>query len=373
MPNKLKANFTVDIEKVLERVKSYPYIYKVIQTQLENLSQFKQPPLVEQVHPIVYWLHRFTDTSRRLLNELEQALIKIERSEIKNKEEFLKKLRMAKDEPSFRSPYSELYLAKFFVKSGIELLEFEPRTKDGKNKADFRICLDVTNVMVELITPGELSDDFEEKEIFLFEKLERVQSGGLLVDITGFESYDSLDLWQTRVEAPTYKHVEEIVAGFRKFASNISEEELPKEFPTLCPSYPRIKIIARERKPNYAYTFVTSSSSRTGEGFPIYRIVNMILDERKHLSSDDFNFVFVDFNYWSRIERHFLDSPVHREMLIKELKKNISSRIDGVFTYIVSNQDDKLINRRILWLNSNKPEFNKSEVQRFLKFWESVN
>jgi len=44
MPNKLKSNFTVDTEKVLERVKNY-LLYKVIQTQLENLSQLNSPLL----------------------------------------------------------------------------------------------------------------------------------------------------------------------------------------------------------------------------------------------------------------------------------------------------------------------------------------
>lgn len=100
----------------------------------------------------------------------------------------------------------------------------------------------------------------------------------------------------------------------------------------------------------------------------------MILDEREHFSSDDFNFVFVDFSNWNRIDRWFLNSPVHRGIIIEELKNNMSSRIDGVFTYIASNKkDERLVNRRILYLNSNNQEFNKSEVQRFLKFWESVN
>ena len=37
--NKLKANFRVNIEKVLEWVESYPHISKVIQTQLDSLSE----------------------------------------------------------------------------------------------------------------------------------------------------------------------------------------------------------------------------------------------------------------------------------------------------------------------------------------------
>jgi len=52
----------------------------------------------------------------------------------------------------------------------------------------------------------------------------------------------------------------------------------------------------------------------------------------------------------------------------------MSSRIDGVLTYMLSNQkDERLINRRILWLNSSKHWVNAKEFQCFLKFWESWN
>ncbi|MGH7801865.1 MAG: hypothetical protein ACREOW_14785 [Thermodesulfobacteriota bacterium] len=374
MSNKLKADFTINIEQVVERVKSYPYISKVINSQLEKLSQFKEPPLIEQTHKVLYWLHRYSETSRLLLNELDQILRGVEDYEFNGKENLLNNFGMAKDDSNFNSAYSELFLANFFIKNNIKLVQYEPLAKDGKYKSDFKICFGIdNNVMVELITPGEKSNDFAMEADFLFEKLERVKSG-LSIEISGFESYDSSDLWRTRVEPPIRKQIEEIITNFGKYTYNISDQELPKELPTLCQDYPRIKIVVHHRIPNYEGTVVALCSSRSGEGFPVNRIIKLILDERKHLSPDDFNLVFVDFSNWSRIDRWFLDSPVHRRIIFEELEKRMSSRIDGILTYILSNEkDERLINRRIIWLNSNKQWLDEGEVQRFLKSWESGN
>jgi len=374
MSNKLKADFTINIENVLKRAKSYPRISKVIQPRLEELSKFKQPPLIEQVHKVIYWLHRYSDISKLLLRELEGVLIRIEGYEFSRKGNLLNNFGVTKNESNFTSAYSELFLTNFFIKNGIKLIEYEPLTKDGIYKADFKICFDSDNsVTVELVTPGQEITDFETKADFLFEKLERVRSG-LSIEVSGFESYDSSDLWRTKVEPPTHKNIQEIISNFRSYVPSLSDHELPKELPTLCQDYPRIKVIVDHRIPNYGGTFVALSSSRTAEGFPAGRIIKLILDEREHLSPDDCNLVFVDFSYWSQIDRHYLDTEVYRKVLIEELERKMSSRIDGVLTYMLSNQkDERLINRRILWLNSSKHWVNAKEFQCFLKFWESWN
>lgn len=375
MSTKLKANFTINnIEKVFERVKSYPNVSKVIQPQLDSLSNSKQPPLIEQVHKVICWLHEFSEWSTELLEELERVLAMIEGYKFKGKEHLLSNFGTAKDYSNFSSAYSELFLANFFIKNGIELIQYEPIAKDGKYKADFKICLGVgNNVMVELATPGERSSDFARELAFLFEKLERVQSG-LSIEVSGFESYDSSDLWRTKVEPPTPKQIEEIITNFRKYAYKISDPELPKELPTLCQDYPRIRITVHRKIPSYEGTFVALSASRTAEGFPGRRIIKLILYEKEHLSPDDCNLIFVDFSNWSRVEWGFLRAEYYRKLLIEGLKKNISSRVDGVLTYMLSNKkDEKLINRRILYLNSNKPCLSTPEVKNFLKFWKRPN
>lgn len=222
MPNKLKVNFTINVEKVLERVKSYPYISKTIQPQLKDLSLFRQPPLMEQVHKVIYWLHRFSDTSKRLLDELERVLKRIEVYEFKARESLLDNFGTIKDKERFNSIYSELFLANFFIKNDIRLIEYEPLAKGGNYKADFKICFSNRDVMVELVTPSEGKHDFGEEEDFLFERLERVQSG-LSIEVRGFESYDSSNLWQTPVGAPTHNTIEEVITNFRKFANNLSD------------------------------------------------------------------------------------------------------------------------------------------------------
>jgi hypothetical protein len=107
---------------------------------------------------------------------------------------------------------------------------------------------------------------------------------------------------------------------------------------------------------------------------PIRRLVKLIINEREHLSPYDCNLVFVDFSYWSQIDRHYLDAELYRNIIVKALRKKMSSRIHGILTYITSNEkDERLVSRRVLYLNSNKPSLNESEVQRFLKLWQSGN
>jgi hypothetical protein len=50
MSNKLKANFVIEADKVFKRVAGYASVKKVIEPQLHALLNYKQPPLVEQVH-----------------------------------------------------------------------------------------------------------------------------------------------------------------------------------------------------------------------------------------------------------------------------------------------------------------------------------
>jgi hypothetical protein len=268
MSNKLKANFTINADKVLKRVVRYAHIKEVIEPQLRALLDYKQPPLVEQVHPVIYWLHRYSDTSKKLLNELERILSRIQDYEFYGKDNLLSNFGRAVDKEKFISAYSELFLANFLIKNGIMLVEYAPVARDGKARADFGVHLGKNNaVMIELVTPDQESKDFESKAHFLFEKLERVQSG-FSIEISGFESYDGSALWQTSVDAPSHKEIEEMITNFRKFASKIRDDELPKVLPLLCPDYPRIKITIQRRMPNYSGTFVALRSSRTEREFP---------------------------------------------------------------------------------------------------------
>ena len=360
------------MQELKQRIKNYPLLSKILERQLRKLSQSNQSLRIEPVHPIISWIDCFCDNRcKQLLNQMEGVLTRIQSSQFLNKQKLLNKLGTAKDEFNFRSVNSELFLANFFIKNGIDLLEYEPIGKNGEKRADFKISLGITDMIVELVTPNTPSNDFEEKQNHLIDKLRRIESG-FLIEVIGFELYDSSNLWRTRVEPPLRKHIEEIVFNFIEHVKTISDSELPKELPPLCPDYPRIKILVRHRIPNYKYTQVVSSACRTGEGFSIYRTMNKILEESKHLSSDDFNFVFVDLTYWILVELNDLDSPIHREMLINEMKKNMSLKVDGVFSYIVSNQyDERLIKRRTLYLNSIKPLVIQSDIQKFLRIWES--
>jgi len=371
MSIKLKPNFlSDDVKEVLTRAQNYPLILQILRRQLNYLSKSNQFPPIDQLHPIIQWLNCYCPKCTDWLDKMDRVLDRIQSCNFLNKQKLLRKLGRGKNKVNFRSTRSELLLANFLIRNGIDLLEFEPIGKDGGKRTDFKVSLGCIDIAVELITPNPPYYDFTEKENLLLEKLMRIESG-LSIEVCGFELYDSANRWKTRVEPPLHKHIEEIVSNFIEYIKYISQDQLPKELPTLCGEYPRIRIIVNEKLSNLRHTKVASGASRTGEEFPIYRITDKILQESKHLSPDDVNFVFVDFSYWNRID-NFLGSSFYEEMLIEAFEKNMPLKIDGVFSYITNNQiNAELIERRILYLNSIKPFVIQSDIHRFLKLWES--
>ena len=67
MPNKIKTSFRINKSKILCIVKKYPLISQIIKPQIESLIAVKKPPLIEQVHPIIYWLHRYSENCEQRL------------------------------------------------------------------------------------------------------------------------------------------------------------------------------------------------------------------------------------------------------------------------------------------------------------------
>ena len=373
MSKKLKTSSRISVDSISEVISSYPYIYRLMKSQLESMNDLNSPPLKDQVNPIINQLDCYGSDNcmqcKNLLDGMNRILKRIISQNFLNQDNLLKKLVLANNDRNYRSIESEVLLANFFIMNGISILEYEPEGKNNK-RADFKISLDGQEIMAELVTPNHPSDDYIEKERSLVERLIRIKSG-LLIEISGFELYDRSTLWDQKVEAPSYKHIEEIVTNFRKQATNISSEQLPMEL-TLCDDYPNIKITILEKIPNSSSTHIFSGASRTGEIFPLKRILDMILDERKHLSPDDINFVFVDLRYWNR-PWFDLDSPFRQE-IINNLKKNKSSRINAVFSYLVNSKNEfSLISRGLLYQEPKESPVFKVAIQPFLTIWSIGN
>ena len=137
MVKKQKADFNVNINNVISRVDGYPLIKKYIQPQLSRLIKSKSnPPLIEQVHEVIYWLHRYTNTSVKLLEELELVIDNISKNRFLNWKNLLNTYFLSKDQNNYNSLYSELFLANYFINNDIELLEYEPFTKENDKRAD---------------------------------------------------------------------------------------------------------------------------------------------------------------------------------------------------------------------------------------------
>lgn len=365
MAKKIESGSRISFNSAYKVLNDYPYISKIISPVLEIYKNSEPPPLIDQVNPLIQQLNCYStyncNKCENLLEGMNRLLERMDGCSFLNKDNLLTNLSRAKDEYAYRSIESEILLANFFLMNNVYIVEYEPAGKETK-RADFRIRLGRREIIVELVTPNHPDDDYIEKERSLIEKLRRIKSG-LSIEISGFELYDRSTLWKDKVEPPTNKQIEEIVSHFRKQAKYITEEELPKEL-TLSPTYPKIKITVHNKLPNNSLTHIFSGASRSSESFPKGRIINMILDERKHLSSSDINFVFVDLSYWNR-PWFDLGSPF-REEIINTLEKNISSRINAVFTYTVGNSY-ALVNRGSLY--KDQDVFSDRAIRKFLSIW----
>lgn len=372
MPNKVTTSFRININEVQNVVKKYPSILQIIKQQIESLKATTVPPLIEQVNPIIDWLNCYCETHKHLLDILEKVLSTINDFDIPGKESLFNKLGSAKDNPNFNSAYSELFLAYYFICNDIKIHQLEPKTSRKGKLADYSIHLGDDLFLSELRTPHVPNYDFKPRMEYLFDKLERIESDGLFIRVSGFESFDSSDienLWKERVPLPSQNQLDEIISNFRKYAYDIKEEELPIDLPPLCSKYPRIKIQIDSKLPNEKSTIVAMSSSRTAEGLPLRRIVNLIKDERKHFNREDNILIFIDFSEWIEIAQIYLDHPYYRELITNTIKENIPSSIDGVFSYIRGN-DGELIHRSVLCLNPKSPILNKPAFINFIEIWD---
>jgi len=368
MAKKIESGSRISVNSAYKALNDYPYISKIIGPSLDVYKNSQHPPLIDQVNPLIQQLHCYgTDNCNKcenLLQGMDGLLERMNDCSFLNKNNLLKNLSRAKDEYAYRSVESELLLANFFFVHGIDLLEYEPKGKN-KKRADFKISLNSHEIMVELITPNFPKDDYAEKERSLIEKLRRIESG-LLIEISGFELYDRSTLWSEKVEPPSNQHIEEIVTNFRRQAK-ISSRQMPIEL-TLCTDYPRIKISILEKVPDYPLTIVQSGASRTGEAFPLRRIIRMVLDERKHFSPDNINFVFIDFSYWNR---PWFDPDIYfRDQIVAGLEKSKSSRINAIFSYLVSAQNDfALISKGVLYQELKESPVFQNAIKPFLEIW----
>jgi len=372
MVNRVTTSFRINVNEVQKNIKKYPLISEILQLQLESLKIATVPPLIEQVNPIIDWLNCYCENHKHLLDVLEKALSTINDFDIAGKESLFNKLGTARDKPNFFSAYSELFLAYHFICNNINIQQLEPNTSRQGKLADNSIILGDDVFLCELITPNRPKHDFEYRMNYLFDKLQRIESDGLLIRVSGFESFDSTDnedLWSQLIPPPSQNQLDEIIKNYRKSVSNIKEKDLPVDLPLLCSSYPKIKIQIVSKIPNEKSTIVAITSSRTGEGLPLKRIINLIKDEAKHFHKEDNNLIFIDFSEWSEIAQLYLDHPYYRELIENAIKEKISSSVDGVFSYIRDN-NGKLLYRSVLYLNPTSKFTNGPSFKDFIDLWD---
>jgi hypothetical protein len=372
MAKKQKADFNVNIDNVISRVDAYPLIKTYIKPHLAKLIESRtNPPLIEQVHEVIEWLHRYTKTSVELLEELELIIDNISKYKFINWENLLTSYFSSQDKNNYNSSYSEIFLANYFIRNKIRLLEYEPFTNKLDKKADFKIMFENDEYIVELITPSYEAGDFNEPAKFLFERLERIRTG-LYIEVSKFESYLSADLHRTKVESPTIDNIETIISNFRKYVYKESPiKDFPKVLPVLCEECPNINITITSDNYDKNKTHVALSESRTGSWFPLNRFIKLILDERHHLNPLSNNLILLDLSRW-RMAWLSLDSPYFRKSIFDKLARIKSSRIDVVLSYILSNQkNQELIEKIILYLNPDFTIKHKKKLLDFLIAWEN--
>lgn len=212
---------------------------------------------------------------------------------------------------SFLSRYSELVLAQTFAEWGYVILGFGPTGAAGR-VADLAVGVDDVEVLVEVVTPGPHENDWVDAAMDrLTFALSRVESG-LCIDVKGFEAlrFEPAGEWGTPNRKIETQEIEDLVNRFCRDAAHLIEE-LPAGIVEPNDDQPAT-ITATGFLPGACDgTVVSSSWSRSGLVPDVDRLVEKILDERKHLPQDRATMVLVDLQRWEDFrsaDRYIMDA-----------------------------------------------------------------
>jgi hypothetical protein len=203
------------------------------------------------------------------------------------------------DRTTYLARRSELLIALWFADSGYEILAFEPSGAPGR-LADLLVGLADDELLVETTAPGPAADDWvDEAMTHLSLALRRVDSG-LLIELDGYNAltFEVGGAWGVETATVNKQEREDLVTQFAKAVDRIALDELPKVVVQPSPGQP-VTIIALDHRSTLAgRTEIISSWSRSGLVPHVDRLVEKVLEERKHLPDSPQSLILVDLVRW---------------------------------------------------------------------------
>ncbi|KPL03260.1 MAG: hypothetical protein AMJ90_03500 [candidate division Zixibacteria bacterium SM23_73_2] len=365
---KIKTNYYLDKDKVLKNLSSFPTLKNHFPENLfkkkNKISRFSSPVLWK-------WLNDFDKVFRRECSILNNQLNILEKENIIGFKDFVKSLFSVKKENDFFGKLSELDVIDFFLlhPKQFKIEHIEPEM--GNKKVDLLIT-DTRNEKIYIEVTFVYSPDnvhkFEDNIHYFFEKLEFLRTD-LIMQVKGLSLFDEQWTEQGTLTFTPTKFSKRIADKIVKNLKNRLEKiDMTKKHPyilnNLSGEYPNIEVKINGQDPKIDGTYVNFIYSESGRGVDPARVARRILEEKDHFKEESNNVIIVDFSLHKDFKLATLKDYYFNEML-RHLNRRKSSRINTILSFSRNNEDAKLINRQVLYLNESKVV----PIVNLLKVW----
>lgn len=285
----------VSLSAVEVRTREFPRLAELVS---ESIGRMR----TKRVHPdtgprLLVLLGESGDKTNSLLRELEATVAMFDALRLKGWEHVRRQLGRANERGHFLSISAELVVARWAHEHGLSVIEFEPKTDDGK-RPDLLIGVGSEELLVEVFAPGPPENAVDKLNARLFAGLERVASG-LSVDVSGYHVGPTHTSGQSDdSKAATAADIDAVINEFRRNAAQLDTSSLPAQIVTSRPGQP-VTITAVGVDPGIDGTFVSVTWSESGLVPNVKRLTRAILDERQHFPAGRAGAILTDLSRWS--------------------------------------------------------------------------
>ncbi len=313
----LKRRIYLDSERIADRAEEFPVIRALLGERVQEVLDGKRRR-ADSAPLLLRLLEQTGNGSRAMLELFSEGVAHFDELDPLGWGQWRASL-AGLDRTGLLSRYFELLTAMWFEASAHEVREFEPAGAPGR-RADLLVAYEGEEVLVEATSPGpHRSDWIEDAMDQLLFALSRVESG-LEIEVDG---YDSLSMvpsggWKENARVGTQQQ-EAVVNAFARKAEMIDLSQLPQVVIAATDDQP-LTITAMSHHPEIADgTDYVAEWSRSGRVPHVERLVEKILDERKHLPNDRPSMILVDFSRWGDFR--------NADYYLGEVAKKIAGRV----------------------------------------------
>jgi len=313
----LKRRIYLDPERIADRAEEFPVIRALLGERVQEVLDGKRRR-ADSAPLLLRLLEQTGNGSRAMLELFSEGVRHFDELDPLGWDQWRSSL-AGLDRTGLLSRYFELLTAMWFEASAHEVREFEPAGAPGR-RADLLVAYEGEEVLVEATSPGPHRSDWIEAAMdHLLFALSRVESG-LEIEVDG---YDSLSMnpsggWKENPRVGTQQQ-ETVVNAFARKAETVDVSQLPQVVIAATDEQP-LTITAVSHHPEIPDgTDYVAGWSRSGLVPHVERLVEKILDERKHLPDDRASMILVDFSRWWDFR--------NADYYLREVAKKVAGRV----------------------------------------------